>query len=76
MRLLNTTSLGLFEFFGDQVPPYAILSHTWEDEEVSFQYIQEPACKELRGFAKNGRMLSASEGGRARLGLDRHMLYR
>jgi hypothetical protein len=52
MRLLNTTSLELFEFFGDQVPPYAILSHTWEDEEVSFRYIQDPACKKLRGFVK------------------------
>jgi hypothetical protein len=52
MRLLNTTSLELVEFFGDQVPPYAILSHTWEDEEVSFQHIQDPAWKGLKGFAK------------------------
>ncbi|KIN07159.1 hypothetical protein OIDMADRAFT_64423, partial [Oidiodendron maius Zn] len=52
MRLLNTTSLELVEFFGEQVPQYAILSHTWEDEEVSFQYIQDPACKGLRGFTK------------------------
>jgi hypothetical protein len=55
MRLLKTTSLELFEFFGDQIPPYAILSHTWEDEEVSLQYIQDPACKELRGFTKIAR---------------------
>ena len=52
MRLLNTTSLELVEFFGDHVPQYAILSHTWEDEEVSFQYIRDPACRGLRGFAK------------------------
>lgn len=38
MRLLNTTSLKFKEFFEDQIPPYAILSHTWgsSDEEVSF----------------------------------------
>lgn len=52
MRLLNTTSLQLSEFFGDQVPQYAILSHTWGNEEVSFQSVQDPACKALKGFGK------------------------
>jgi hypothetical protein len=36
MRLINCTTLQLEEFFGSNVPPYAILSHTWGDEEVSF----------------------------------------
>jgi hypothetical protein len=37
MRLLNATSLK-FELFGDDhLPPYAILSHTWGDEEVTDQ---------------------------------------
>ncbi len=41
MRLLNTRTLELKDFVGcDDVPPYAILSHTWEDEEVSFQEIE------------------------------------
>ncbi|CAG8952888.1 hypothetical protein HYFRA_00007602 [Hymenoscyphus fraxineus] len=36
MRLLNTSTLTLEEFYG-AVPKYAILSHRWEKEEVSFQ---------------------------------------
>jgi len=42
MWLLNTTSLALSPFFGDNTPHYAILSHTWGSEEVSFQDIQRP----------------------------------
>jgi hypothetical protein len=41
MRLLNTTTLKLTQFSRD-VPPYAILSHTWGDEEVTFQDIDLP----------------------------------
>ncbi|TPX13512.1 uncharacterized protein E0L32_005983 [Thyridium curvatum] len=37
MRLINTKTLRLSEFFGDAVPEYAILSHTWGDEEVDFR---------------------------------------
>lgn len=36
MRLLNIHMLKLEDFLGD-VPPYAILSHTWGDGEVSLQ---------------------------------------
>ncbi|KAI1336897.1 HET-domain-containing protein [Xylariaceae sp. FL0016] len=42
MRLTNTESLELEEFVGDQIPPYAILSHTWGPEEVSFQEWNKP----------------------------------
>ena len=37
MRLLNTTTLKLHEFFDAEIPQYAILSHTWGAEEVTFQ---------------------------------------
>lgn len=37
MRLINVETLGLEEFFGNNVPEYAILSHTWGPEEVSLQ---------------------------------------
>jgi len=37
MRLIDTTTLRLHEFFGDDIPSYAILSHTWGKEETSFQ---------------------------------------
>lgn len=41
MRLLSCTNLELHEFFDDDVPDYAILSHTWEKgQEVSFQELQ------------------------------------
>ncbi len=38
MRLINATTLQLEDHL-DNVPPYAILSHTWGDEEVSLQDI-------------------------------------
>ncbi|KAI0441497.1 HET-domain-containing protein, partial [Xylaria telfairii] len=37
MRLINTRSLEFEEFIGRSVPKYAILSHTWDKEEVTFQ---------------------------------------
>lgn len=40
MRLLSTTSLHLVEFHESR-PPYAILSHTWGNEEISLQELQE-----------------------------------
>ena len=38
MRLLNTATLEFEEFYDDQVPLYAILSHRWGtvDQEVSY----------------------------------------
>jgi hypothetical protein len=39
MRLLNARTLQVEEFIGTDIPPYAILSHTWTDDEVSFQDI-------------------------------------
>ncbi|KAK1826382.1 heterokaryon incompatibility protein-domain-containing protein [Podospora conica] len=35
MRLINTDTLLLEEFYSE-IPPYAILSHRWEEEEVTF----------------------------------------
>ncbi|CZS95631.1 uncharacterized protein RAG0_05233 [Rhynchosporium agropyri] len=39
MWLLDTSTLALRSFMGDDLPPNAILSHTWSDEEVSLQDI-------------------------------------
>lgn len=44
MRLLNVRTLKLESFFGKQPPPYAILSHTWEQEELLYADIQDPAA--------------------------------
>lgn len=37
MRLINVRTLVLEEFYDATAPPYAILSHTWETEEVLFK---------------------------------------
>ncbi|MCJ1478986.1 hypothetical protein MMC13_007670 [Lambiella insularis] len=36
MRLLHTETLQFEEFFDKNTPPYAILSHRWQDKETSF----------------------------------------
>jgi Heterokaryon incompatibility protein (HET) len=52
MRLLNSTTLALHEFFDTQVPPYAILSHRWEDEEVTFKDVMHRRNLEAKGWSK------------------------
>ncbi|KAM0549150.1 hypothetical protein ACHAPJ_009605 [Fusarium lateritium] len=52
MRLLNVASLTLQEFNGRQVPPYAILSHTWGEGEVLFSDIGTPAAASKQGYSK------------------------
>jgi hypothetical protein len=46
MRLLNTSTLQMELFSGRKVPRYAILSHTWGDEEVMFEEVEmEPVVE-------------------------------
>ncbi|GAB1314718.1 hypothetical protein MFIFM68171_04928 [Madurella fahalii] len=53
MRLLNTATLELQECNHDNVPPYAILSHTWGPEEVTFQVWQDrERASQNGGFMK------------------------
>lgn len=52
MRLLNVNTLELREFFGAVVPHYAILSHRWEEEEVTFQDLMSGKGKEMIGWKK------------------------
>ncbi|KAK2616368.1 hypothetical protein QQS21_000609 [Conoideocrella luteorostrata] len=40
MRLINVQTRCLEEFSEASVPPYAILSHTWGDDEVSFKDLE------------------------------------
>ncbi|EKJ70957.1 hypothetical protein FPSE_08816 [Fusarium pseudograminearum CS3096] len=51
MRLLNVSTLSLQEFIG-RVPPYAILSHTWGEQEVLFSDIGTPTAASKQGYAK------------------------
>ena len=46
MWLLDTTTLELSEFLSTP-PPYAILSHTWAAEEVTFQELKEISFQEV-----------------------------
>jgi len=52
MRLIETTKLELEEYFGSQVPPYAILSHTWGRGEVSLQEFGGEKADEKFGYVK------------------------
>jgi hypothetical protein len=57
MHLLNVHSLQLSEFTGEvgaSIPEYAILSHTWGDEEVSYADYKLGAahCPRKRGYDK------------------------
>lgn len=52
MRLLQANTISLQEFAENDIPPYAILSHTWEKDEVSFQDMQEGRCTEKEGYKK------------------------
>ena len=55
MRLINTKTFQLEIFDNwDTTPPYAILSHTWEQEEVLFHDITTDVdgMKKKRGWAK------------------------
>ncbi|TGO07942.1 hypothetical protein BTUL_0235g00050 [Botrytis tulipae] len=54
MRLINTTTYEFSEFYGENVPKYAILSHTWENDEVTFQeWAFSPRHAEKKaGYAK------------------------
>ncbi|KAJ2900730.1 Vegetative incompatibility protein HET-E-1 [Zalerion maritima] len=53
MRLINTTTLTLELFPGDVPFDYAILSHTWEKEEVTYDAMQDlEAARTKAGFPK------------------------
>ncbi|KAI0010093.1 heterokaryon incompatibility protein-domain-containing protein [Xylariaceae sp. FL0662B] len=53
MYLIDVHDFSLHMFIGENIPPYAILSHTWGEEEVSFQDMTNvPAARKKKGFAK------------------------
>jgi hypothetical protein len=52
MRLLDTSTIKLHEFHGNAIPEYAILSHRWETEEVSFQNLRNGSAAYMTGYQK------------------------
>ena len=53
MWLLNTFSIKLERFSADRrIPDYAILSHTWENEEVLFSDMCKTTAADMAGYKK------------------------
>jgi hypothetical protein len=53
MRLLNTSTLKVHEFHNEQaISPYAILSHTWGEEECTLHQMDQPDVKFKTGYLK------------------------
>lgn len=54
MHLLHTRTGELREFHGDEIPAYAILSHVWGEEEVTYQDMQASRSQAAKkaGFSK------------------------
>lgn len=72
MRLLCSDSLRLFEFFNEKIPQYVILSHTWGQDEVTFQDMQNlEKAKGKKGFGKlEGCCKKAQSDGFQRVWID------
>ncbi|KAI1262634.1 hypothetical protein F5Y18DRAFT_148234 [Xylariaceae sp. FL1019] len=51
MWLINARTLELKEFLGDR-PPYAVLSHTWDGDELTFKDMSKGRGRDKRGFQK------------------------
>lgn len=60
MRLIDTNTIEVIEFTDDKIPQYAILSHTWGAEEVSYQDMQRLATNRKRKSWDLGRSPSSS----------------
>lgn len=52
MRLINTTTYEIQGFYGDDIPNYAILSHTWDKVELTYQDLQHSGYDVHQGFDK------------------------
>ncbi len=53
MMLIHSETLELEEFFDSSIPPYAILSHTWDKEEVTFHDMISPSLPgDKSGYSK------------------------
>ena len=62
MRLLDTATLKFQEFYGE-IPDYAILSHRWEEEEITFKQLENlsPDVEKMKGFQKVKKFCSVAK---------------
>jgi hypothetical protein len=49
---MHIETLQLHEFTGDKIPPYAVLSHRWEGDEITFKDVMKGRNLESRGWTK------------------------
>ena len=61
MRLLNTKSHTFKEFFDSEIPVYAILSHRWGDDEITFQDFRKGRNRDSQGYNKVMRYCTLAE---------------
>ncbi|KAI0868684.1 heterokaryon incompatibility protein-domain-containing protein [Hypoxylon argillaceum] len=52
MRLLHVNSYEIREFVEGNVPDYAILSHTWGEQEVTYKDMKKGNADKLKGYQK------------------------
>ncbi|KAE9362904.1 HET-domain-containing protein, partial [Stipitochalara longipes BDJ] len=52
MRLINIETLALHEFDDVRIPPYYILSHRWEKDEITFQDVKKSRNRGHYGWSK------------------------
>ncbi|KAM0424815.1 hypothetical protein ACHAPT_009871 [Fusarium lateritium] len=64
-RFIKDGKIRFKEFYRNNTPPYAILSHTWEEgQEVTYEDCKSPDAKEKKGYKKiqNTCRLAVGEG--------------
>jgi hypothetical protein len=53
MRLINVKTLAFEEYYGENIPSYAVLSHTWGSEGVTYQeWCSRKFSKTKAGYKK------------------------
>jgi hypothetical protein len=70
MRLVNTHTGALEDFTGRKLPPYAILSHTWDGDEITYQDFADSLPGEMLLEMKPRGMRKVS--GACRVAAPRH----
>lgn len=67
MRLINCSTKKFEEFFNEEIPAYAILSHTWEAHEVSYSKYYDDQARSLYPNATDKIAATIAEATRNRL---------
>ncbi|PNY27415.1 Uncharacterized protein TCAP_02659 [Tolypocladium capitatum] len=62
MRLLDARTLGLVDVRDDAIPRYAILSHTWGDEEITIQELRRIKGRVPRPLDRHKRAIVGKQG--------------